>query len=133
MIQFSSTTEATMRTKKLCFDRCFEVRSATSRFLPDTSQFRTTISLPSGTPVDVRAKLMAMLTEAGYGDVAPCDVLVGVTAFSALAGTSYNPVAELARRALSERIPESFSADEVGAMCDSEAIQMAVANDLLED
>ena len=42
------------------------------------------------------------------------------------------PAAELARRALVEQLPESWSAEEVSAMSDDEAIAAAISSDLTE-
>lgn len=134
MIQFDKTADATARTKKLCRDKGVPAWTVYSRWLPETSQFRSRICLPRDHSDDDRARLVAVLTEAGYGSVAvEDDPLRTVTAYSALTGTSSDPTAELARRALVEQLPESYSADEVSAMDDNEAIAMAVGAGVLPD
>lgn len=128
MIEFHKTADATTHAKKLLRDKNFDVCSVNSRWLPDTAQFRTTVLLRNGELTHA----VAVLHDAGYRDVDINEAFGTVLAFSALVGTTHGPAAELARRALVEQLPESYSADEVSAMRDSEAITTAISCGLLE-
>lgn len=132
VIEFHKTADATVHAKKLLRDKGFDVWSVNSRYLPDTARFRTTVLLRGEPTNETLSHVVATLHDAGYQDIDVSDALRTVQAFSALTGSTHDPAAELARRALVEQLPESYSADEVSAMSDSEAIQTAVSCELLE-
>lgn len=133
MIKFAKTADATARTKKLCRDQGLPVEAVYSRYIDCGMRFRTRISLGRNASEEDRERAVAMLEAAGYeGVVIDTDPLNTINAYSALTGgESSDPVAELARRALVEQAPESFSADEVSAMDDNEAIATAVGAGVL--
>jgi len=129
MIEFDKTADATAYAKKKCRDAGFAVVSVNSRWIPDSAQFRTTVLPGAGQD---HAEVMTALRDSGFDNIDFDHALRWVRAFSALTGTSHHPAAELARRALVERLPESYSADEVSAMPDDEAVAVAVSCGLME-
>lgn len=132
MIEFDKTAEATAYAKKKLRERNVTVHSVSSRYLPETATFRTRVALP-GRPTDEDlSRVVGVLRDLGYADIDVHDLFRTVEAFSALTGTSHDPAAELARRALVEQMPDSYEADEVSAMPDSEAIAVAISCGLME-
>lgn len=131
MIEFPRTAYATAHAKKLCKDAGIAVRAVNSRWIADQAQFRTTV-LPQEQNYETTTRLITVLREAGFRDIVtarrPHDI---VTAYSTLTGTAISREGELARRALVDRLPESYSADEVSAMSDDEAIAVAASCGLM--
>lgn len=131
MIQFERTSEATVCASRVCQQAGARVSTVNSRRLIENNLFRTRVVLAVFSE-ELVALAVNALRSMGFANIEVDNgPLKMIEAYSSVIGHSTDMVAEQARRALVDRLGDSFDANEVSAMPDHEVLEIAASNGLV--